>query len=187
MLKFIHHEQNIDIIILQDYNKGLFSQEMIKMVIKWSKDNHVKTALDPKQQNIDFFKGVDIFKPNLKELRNFIGQEINIERKSLSDACYNVLQRMECDMVLLTLSADGVYVATEDSSHWESTSVQSIVDVSGAGDTVISIVSLLYANGEASLTEIGKLANYGGAAVCKIPGVGVVNKSMIVGVVEKMK
>ncbi|GLR15691.1 bifunctional heptose 7-phosphate kinase/heptose 1-phosphate adenyltransferase [Portibacter lacus] len=187
MVKFLNHERPIDIIILQDYNKGLFSPEMIEAIIAWAKENKVKTALDPKQENIEYFKGVDIFKPNLKELRNFLGHEVKVESKALRQSCVEVFDQMDCDMVLLTLSADGVFVSTEEDHHWESTSVQSIVDVSGAGDTVISLVSLLYANGDASISEIGQLANLGGAAVCKIPGVGVVDKKMIANVTKNMK
>ena len=186
MLKFIHHQKSIDIIILQDYNKGLFSPAMIKMVMTWLKKNKVKSALDPKIHNIELFKGVDIFKPNLKELRQFLGGQIEITSEALRKAGRNALKKMACDALVLTLSADGVYLINEESDHWESTSIQSIVDVSGAGDTVISVVALLYAKSEASLDEIGKLSNYAGAAVCSVPGVGVVDKSMVLSVVKSV-
>jgi rfaE bifunctional protein kinase chain/domain len=187
MLKYIHHNNALDIIILQDYNKGVFSPEMIEMVISWSKENGVKTALDPKERNIDLYKGVDVFKPNLREIVRYLGSEVILDLENLKLAGSSSIARMACNLLVLTLSAKGIFLMDQSEAHWERTSIQNIVDVSGAGDTVISIVSLLYAAGEASMEEIGKLANYSGSAVCKVPGVGVIDKSMILNITKSME
>lgn len=186
MLMSIHRQRSIDFVILQDYNKGFFSKAMITMMMRWLKENGVKSALDPKVNNIDLFEGVEIFKPNLKEVSQFLGIDIEVNEESLKQMGGLALQKMNSDLLVLTLSAEGVFLMQEDKEHWESTSIQSIIDVSGAGDTVISIVSLLYAKGEASIEEIGKLSNYAGAAVCRIPGVGIVDKSLILDVVKSV-
>ncbi|WP_235296102.1 bifunctional heptose 7-phosphate kinase/heptose 1-phosphate adenyltransferase [Portibacter marinus] len=187
MLKYIHHNTRIDIIVMQDYNKGFFSPAMIRAVINWSKENGVKSALDPKVNHIDVYKGVDIFKPNLKEVKTYLGSEVSVNLEGLAKVNEAIQERLSIDMLILTLSAEGIYVANQEGAHWESTSVQSIVDVSGAGDTVMSLVALLYCNEEASIEEIAQLANFGGAAVCRIPGVAVVDKEMIMNVIEKVK
>lgn len=187
MLNYIHHENPLDIIILQDYNKGIFSPEMIKMVISWSRLNRVKTALDPKERNIDLYRGVDIFKPNLRELSKYLGHEIALTPESLELAGSSTIQRMDCNLLVLTLSSKGIFLMDRNEAHWEKTSMQNIVDVSGAGDTVISVVSLLFAAGEAKREEVGRLANYAGAAVCKLPGVGVIDEQMILGITKNIK
>ncbi len=184
MLKFIHHSTKIDVIILQDYNKGFFSAEMIQMLLSWSKSNGILTALDPKLERVSLFKGVDIFKPNLKEVIAFLGHEVAITKEDLQSACSQVALKMESELVVITLSADGICSRKDDAFHWESSSIQSIVDVSGAGDTVISLVALLYANKDASIEEITLLANLGGGAVCRLPGVAVVDNGMILDVIE---
>ena len=187
MLKYVHHNQKVDILILQDYNKGFFSPSMIKMVMNWSKANAIRTALDPKEKHLELFKGVNIFKPNLKEVKHFLGKEVILNEKGLKDCGTRVLKLMACEVMVLTLSSKGIFIAEKSSHHWESTSAQSIVDVSGAGDTVMGLVALLYSKSIATQEELAQLANYGGAAVCRVPGVAVVDKEMIINVVKKVE
>lgn len=175
----IHRAKKVDLIIFQDYNKGCLSPYLITEVIKWAKKNNVKTALDPKVNNIDYYKGVDFFKPNLKEIRNILKREFQITLKDLNEAAENIRKILNSTTILVTLSAQGIFIYSDKKGQIIPTYTKEIVDVSGAGDSVLAVCALLYLLGEASSKEIGKIANYTGAAVCKISGVGIITKDLI--------
>ncbi len=180
ILNFCHHSNPIDIIIFQDYNKGFFSPEMIKALMQWSADNKVKTCLDPKTENIDLFRGVSIFKPNLKEMAKYLNEKIEINEGFLSKSSEKVFERINCEYFVLTLSSGGIWISNRIKNHLQPiTSVKTIIDVSGAGDTVIALISLLIISGKASIKEICILSNYAGGAVCNVPGVGIITKNMV--------
>ena len=175
ILKFTHQAKPIQIIIFQDYNKGFFSPKMIDALMNWASTNKIITCLDPKFNNIQLFKGLHLFKPNLREIETFLNQKIQLNKKDLELVAKSIFEKLDCNFLVLTLSSNGIYISDSQKSHHESIKSKSIVDVSGAGDTVIALVSLLLFKGEASLEEIAQLANYAGAVVCNIPGVAIID------------
>ena len=91
----IHKKSPIDIIILQDYNKGFFSQAMINSLMIWSKENEILTCLDPKTENINEFSGVNVFKPNLKEFLDIVGENDLEDKESLSKYANIIFDRLK--------------------------------------------------------------------------------------------
>lgn len=179
ILDACHKGRKIDTIIFQDYNKGFFSRHMISTLMSWCAKNNVKTCLDPKFENIEDFKNVNLFKPNLKELVHLLGKKVETDLESLKEIGSRILNQLNCEIFILTLGAEGIFVCNANNYHLEGVQKRSIVDVSGAGDTVIAIMSLLFCAQMASLEEMSKIANYAAAAVCSVPGVGIIEKAHI--------
>ncbi len=179
ILEQIHNDHKIDIVILQDYNKGFFSPDMITNVIAWCSEKGLKTCLDPKKENLLLYKGVTVFKPNLKELSWLLDRPIKVNTQDLNTSAQLVLDTLDCKQVILTLGSKGVFIKVKDAYHYDKITAKSITDVSGAGDSVLALTSLLSCKNEASIQEMCFLANCAGGAICNISGVGVLSKKML--------
>ncbi len=171
--------QPISVVILQDYNKGVLTQEVIAGVIKAAKSRNIPTAVDPKKANFFAYRGVTLFKPNLKEIRDSAPIEINTQPESLQKAVNFLSEKLHHQLTMITLSEKGLYLAsaTGEGALYP-TLERNIADVSGAGDTVISIASLALAAG-LPLDTIAQLSNLAGGQVCEFPGVVPVDVSIL--------
>jgi D-glycero-beta-D-manno-heptose-7-phosphate kinase len=173
-------KSTIHAIILQDYNKGVLTADLIHAVIKMASIHHIPVAVDPKRKNFLQYKGAALFKPNLKELREGLGRDIRIDdRESLEDAATFLHKELEISDVMVTLSEKGVFISSQAAGgkiarHVIPALLRNISDVSGAGDTVISIAALGLACGLGP-EEIASLANLAGGLVCEEVGVVPVN------------
>lgn len=173
-----------DVIIFEDYDKGVITPELIKMVVQLARKKGIPVVVDPKKKNFLHYHQVDLFKPNMKELREGLkldGETQTIEE--VSQAVALLQQRLEAGMVLTTLSDKGIYFRKlRPDGHTESghfaAHLRQISDVSGAGDTVISIAALCLAAGAAP-GFLAQLANLGGGLVCEQVGVVPVNKEQL--------
>lgn len=172
ILEFL--EKNLsgkDVLILQDYNKGIFSKRIISESIKKAQTRGVKIVVDPKKNHFFEYKKVDLFKPNLKELSEAIDQKIEAsEMASLNQASSLFLKRAEANSILLTLSEHGIYWQEGNSFGSHPANERNIVDVSGAGDTVVATAALALAKGFL-LSEIAALSNLAGGLACEYVGV----------------
>ncbi|MGY6561115.1 MAG: bifunctional heptose 7-phosphate kinase/heptose 1-phosphate adenyltransferase [Luteibaculaceae bacterium] len=169
----------IDAIIFEDYNKGLLTQALIKETITLAKEKNIPTAVDPKKDNFFAYKDVTLFKPNLKELRE--GLKIEIDPKNLASLNHGIAKLSEeinQEIALITLSEHGVYVNKGGSEKHIPAHRRKIADVSGAGDTVISVASLLLGL-QVPFEDIAKIANLSGGLVCEELGVVPVNKERL--------
>ncbi len=166
-----HKEKKIQGIILQDYNKGMLTDYNIPKIIEWANKNHIATFVDPKEKNFYEYKNCTLFKPNKKELSRALGAEWTNDMHA-NDT--KLRKKLNNDLTLITLSSEGLFISNNSQALHVPTSVRNISDVSGAGDTVISIVSLCYLK-SMSLDIIGKIANTAGGQVCEKPGVVPVN------------
>lgn len=186
-LNQIIDNQKIDAIILVDYDKGLLSGKIIREIIDLSKRMNIITTVDPKKRNFWNYEGVTMFKPNFQELcdglrienNNFSLEEIHQLLKDFSI-------KQNIDFVMTTLSERGIaiYDKKEDTFYSQPAFLRNISDVSGAGDTVMSISSLcLVAKLSAKMTA--QLANLGGGIVCEYSGVVPITNEMLKG--EMMK
>lgn len=172
------------VIILQDYNKGVLTTHSISRIIEIAHEKNIPVTVDPKKANFEAYRGIALFKPNLKELRE--GLRLNIETGNNNQLLYAISQLHEnqsIETVLTTLSESGVIVSRHrDGEPREVISLpahlRSINDVSGAGDTVISVASLCLALGT-SLHELAAIANLAGGLVCEHVGVVPVNKEKL--------
>ena len=160
----------VDAIIVEDYNKGLLINELIKEVIDLAINNQKIITIDPKFDNFFEYKSVTLFKPNRKETESALGIKLDSFEK-LEQACRTIKTRLNCDAVLITLGEQGMCLLSTDGEFSRiPTKARKVHDVSGAGDTVISTLTLALTAG-AGLKEAVTLANYAAGAVCGEVGV----------------
>jgi len=167
------------IIIFEDYNKGVLTQRVITEIIAVCRQHKVITAVDPKRKNFFSYKGVTIFKPNLKEVKdglNVLIDEPNIA--SLTNIHQLLKQQLDHEISFITLSEKGVFFQKEDNAAIVPSHFRSIADVSGAGDTVIAVAALLYAN-RADVKLMAEVANIAGGLVCEEVGTAAINKKKL--------
>ena len=168
-------------IILQDYNKGVLTENLIKEVIEIAKTKGIAVGVDPKKKNFLAYRDVTFFKPNLKELREGIG--MNSKEESIDDilrAADSLQKILNCRYIMATLSERGVLIKdyeTETYYHLPA-HLRKIADVSGAGDTVLSVAILCLVCRQDART-IASLSNLAGGLVCEELGVVPINKERL--------
>lgn len=177
LINYIIHHDKIDVIIFEDYNKGLITPRLIQKVVELARQKNIPVCVDPKKKNFHAYKSVTLFKPNLKELKE--GLKLDFDDISINElqkivSSYRVKQKM--DAVLVTLAEKGVIINTRTSKIHIPAHLRKIADVSGAGDTVISVAALCEAlQCDPFLTA--SLANLAGGLVCEEIGVVPINKN----------
>ena len=165
-----------DVVIFEDYDKGVLTPTCIKAAISICAERNIVMSVDPKKNNFLAYKGVTLFKPNLKEVKE--GLQVSIPTINLENlrAVHTALQtHLQHQISLITLSEKGMFYDTGAVAKIIPTHVRSIADVSGAGDTVIAVASLVYAatNNIELATE---MANIAGGLVCEEVGTAAINK-----------
>lgn len=170
--------QGIDGIIFEDYNKGVLTDSVIQNTIKIAKEKDIPTAVDPKKENFLSYKGVSLFKPNLKELKE--GLNLNFDfnsNKNLFEKGIEVLEeKLQNEISFVTLSENGVFIKNQTEKYYVPAHMRSISDVSGAGDTVIAVATLCLISG-ASTKQIAEISNLAGGLVCEKSGVVSISKN----------
>jgi rfaE bifunctional protein kinase chain/domain len=170
---------DVDVIIFEDYDKGVLSAELIQSVISMAKENNIPTVVDPKRKNFFAYKGATLFKPNLHELRDGLGlMPMDFDVDHLAETVRKFKVSQEFTGVFVTLSERGVYIDFENDQQLIPAHIRQISDVSGAGDTVISIAACVLALG-GSTEQIASLANLGGGLVCESLGVVPINLALL--------
>lgn len=176
--KYISAEKP-QLVILEDYNKGVLTQNVITAVIKICKENNILTAVDPKKKNFFAYKGVNVFKPNLQEIKDGLTINVdNITEDALHKMHVALHEKLQHNISFITLSEKGVYYESKTDSSLIPTHVRSIADVSGAGDTVIAVAAVVYA---ASKNErlMAEIANIAGGLVCEEVGTVAIDKNKL--------
>ena len=170
--------QGVDGIIFEDYNKGVLTDSVIQNTIKIAKEKDIPTAVDPKKENFLSYKGVSLFKPNLKELKE--GLNLNFDfnsNKDLFEKGIEVLEeKLQNEISFVTLSENGVFIKNQTEKYYVPAHMRSISDVSGAGDTVIAVATLCLISG-ASTKQIAQISNLAGGLVCEKSGVVSISKN----------
>ena len=167
------------VVILEDYNKGVLTGTVIEHVIALCKKHQVITAVDPKRKNFFAYKGVDIFKPNLKEAKDALNLMGDQPLSELMPKVHAQLSEELNHLVsFITLSEKGVFYQQGDDRAIIPSHVRNISDVSGAGDTVIAVAALVYAlTGDAQL--MASISNIAGGLVCEEVGTVPVNSERL--------
>ena len=175
-----------DIVILEDYNKGVLTQTVVTKIIALCKQHHILTAVDPKRKNFFSYVGVDIFKPNLKEAVEGLNILTDVVNLSLLKDIHLLLQeKLKHKISFITLSEKGVFYNDNNSSSLIPTHIRSIADVSGAGDTVIAVASLVYAATK-NVKLMAEVANIAGGLVCEEVGTVAINKESLLKECEEL-
>ena len=167
------------IIILEDYNKGVLTANGIKKIISICKEHNILTAVDPKRKNFFAYEGVDIFKPNLHEVKeslNIIGNQVSQE--ILEDMHKHLKEKLKHAVSFITLSEKGVFYQSENERAIIPTHIRSIADVSGAGDTVIAVAAIVFAASK-NIRLMAEIANIAGGLVCEEVGTVAINKNKL--------
>jgi rfaE bifunctional protein kinase chain/domain len=184
-------QENINAVIFQDYNKGINTTNLIQKIISTANDLNIPVIVDPKKKNFNTYKNVTLFKPNLKELKEGLNIDFNVNNiNELANATHLLHKNQNIKMVLTTLSEAGVFISsfTKDNkfiTHSIPAHVRSVADVSGAGDTVISVASL-FLSLNLPPDIIASISNLAGGIVCEEVGVVPINKEKLMNEVLKM-
>jgi rfaE bifunctional protein kinase chain/domain len=172
-------EESPAAIIFEDYNKGVLTEKIIHSVIEICRKNSVITSVDPKRKHFFKYKGVDIFKPNLKEARdalNLLIEEIN--ESILTHIHQKLVDELNHRISFITLSEKGVFYKDGKESRMVPSHIRNVADVSGAGDTVIAVATLIY-----TLTRntkmMAEIANLAGGIVCESVGTVAIDKAKL--------
>ena len=183
--KFINHilsvlaENNINAIIFEDYDKGSITPNVIKAVVDEANKKNIPTLVDPKKRNFGAYDNVTLFKPNFKELVEGLKVEASkTDPKSLHDAASSLHKNKGISLVMITLSEAGVYISNSKEYKVIPAHIRDISDVSGAGDTVISVASLCLASGLDPFTTAA-IAIMAGGLVCEKIGVVPIEKEKL--------
>lgn len=167
------------VVILEDYNKGVLTEAVIQVIISICKEAGIITAVDPKRKNFFAYKGVDIFKPNLKEVKdamNFLFTGVNLHL--LQDIHLELSHLLHHHISLITLSEKGVFYKEGEKSAIIPSHLRNIADVSGAGDTVIAVASLVYAATK-DVHLMAEVANIAGGLVCEEVGTVAIDRQKL--------
>jgi len=180
-------KSDIDVIVMEDYDKGVISKQLIEQVVKIAQKHKIPVAVDPKKRNFNHYKNITLFKPNLKELRE--GMKLDLEKGNLEEiisAVRKIRKEHNLDTVLLTLSERGVLLVDDKHEQLIPAHIRNIADVSGAGDTVIGVAALCLALNTGSV-KMATLANLAGGLVCEKVGVVPVEREQLIAEVQNLK
>jgi rfaE bifunctional protein kinase chain/domain len=173
-------KSGVDALIFQDYNKGTLTESLIKKVINLCIELQIPTSVDPKKNNFFAYQGVNLFKPNLKELKEGLDLQFSSnDFEKIDFAVDELRKRLKHEITFITLSENGVLIQDSDSKHHIPAHVRNIADVSGAGDTVISVASLCLAVG-LPIEKIAEISNLAGGLVCEKSGVVSIDKNELI-------
>ena len=179
----IHHSK-VDAIIFEDYNKGVLTEKVIAEIVSVANANNVITTVDPKHKNFFAYRNVTLFKPNLKELKEGVNKIFSFqETEKFEEAVATLEQKLNNKISFITLSENGVFIKDNTKQHHIPAHIRNIADVSGAGDTVISVATLCLTAGM-SIKEIAEIANLAGGLVCEKSGVVSIDKELLIKEVE---
>ena len=170
----------VDVLIFQDYNKGLLTAELIQRVIALCTSKKVPMVVDPKFNNFYEYKGVTLFKPNKKEIQQAENITDKLNLRDIKVLASTVRQKLNANKIMTTLSEDGVIIINETETIHLPAHARKILDVSGAGDSVLSVAALCVAAGIGD--EItAALSNLAGGIVCEQIGVVPIDKDLLLG------
>lgn len=181
------HIKEVDAIIFEDYNKGILTPIVIRAIIELANENNVITTVDPKKENFFEYQNVTLFKPNLKELKEGLNVDFDLKPhdKDFEKSITELESRLSNKISFVTLSEHGVFIKDSSQKHYIPAHIRNISDVSGAGDTVISVATLCLAIGM-PIRDAAAWANLAGGLVCEKSGVVPIDKAHLRAEVEKL-
>ena len=188
LIEFVKENiKNVDAIIFEDYNKGLLTERLISEIISLANKNDVPTIVDPKKENFFAYKNCTLFKPNRIEIKEGLKTDMDLTKsENIEKAVDKLTERLDCKNVMVTLSEDGVFVKSGEQSSHIKAHKRSILDVSGAGDTVVSVAALCLAVGM-KLSDLAEVANIAGGLVCEKVGVVPISHTELIAEIKRLK
>lgn len=186
----ILNDSEINAIIFQDYDKGNITPKVIEQVSAMAKARNIPTAVDPKKRNFLNFKNVTLFKPNFKELKEGLNKDIkDITVESLTEAARILHESQNIDIVFITLSEKGAFIADFREGRARTMLIpahlRKISDVSGAGDTVISVATCCLSMG-LPVECLVNFSNLAGGIVCESVGVVPIDRNRLFSEIQRL-
>ncbi|MCS7013792.1 MAG: D-glycero-beta-D-manno-heptose-7-phosphate kinase [Chloroherpetonaceae bacterium] len=169
--------QRIDAIIFEDYNKGVLTPSLISRITALARKHNVPVAVDPKRENFFAYQKCTLFKPNLKETSDALGEHFANTDEDAARACAALQRRLKSDYVLLTRSEKGATIYNGTAVHIPSVALE-VADVSGAGDTVIAVATMGLAAG-LDILDAARIANVAAGIVCAEVGAVAVDRQKL--------
>jgi D-glycero-beta-D-manno-heptose-7-phosphate kinase len=180
-IKKIILSQKIDALIFQDYDKGVLTHSLIEQVTFIALANKIPTLVDPKKRGFHHYSDITMFKPNFKELTEGLNISISkADHRAIFEASKRLQRESSMKNVMVTLSERGIFISDGTRYKVIPADIRDITDVSGAGDTVISVAALGLASG-LSPFQSASLANLSGGLVCEKIGVVPIEPGLLLG------
>ena len=178
--------ENADVVIFEDYNKGVLHAKNIEKFISKANNAHKPTIVDPKKSNFLAYKKTTLFKPNLKEIKEGLNIENNLESiEEVLEAVSFLENKLNNQISMVTLSERGVLIKQGKEHFIIPAHIRNIADVSGAGDTVVSVAALCLAL-NTDIKTLAELSNLAGGLVCEKTGVVPIEKDALLGEVKRI-
>ncbi len=172
-----------DAVLISDYGKGVVTQKVISEIIRLTKKHKKLVTVDPKVENFSRYKFVDCLTPNIYEAMDGIGVSKIKSEKDFENLGKKILKKLKCRSVLITQGENGMTLFEKGKIYHIPTTAKEVFDVTGAGDTVISVLTLALSCG-ASLKDAAKVANYAAGIVVGKLGTAVVSSEELLRVIE---
>lgn len=174
---------DIDAILIEDYNKGFLTPKLIESVIQLALQYNKPVTVDPKFKNFFLYKNTTVFKPNFIELQKNLGVEITSDSE-LKNAALDLFSRISPEYLLITRGEKGLIIFDKNQNvSTIPTFAREVFDVSGAGDTVISVLTLCLSSG-LNIQDSAFIANHAAGAVCGKMGIAPATEKDIILSVE---
>jgi len=175
-----------DVVIFEDYNKGVLHAKNIEKFIKKCNSINKPTIVDPKKSNFLTYKKTTLFKPNLKEIKEGLNIENNLDSiEEIIEAVALLESKLGNAISMVTLSERGVLIKKGEDFKIIPAHVRNIADVSGAGDTVVSVAALCLAL-NTNIETLAELSNLAGGLVCEKTGVVPIEKAALLAEAKKL-
>ena len=164
-----------DGIIISDYDKGMV-KPIIKKILSKASSLKIKTFIDPKGMNFDFYKNAYLLKPNLKEFEDIAGKCPN--KKIFNEEGEKLRKKLKLEYLLITQGKDGMTLFEDGKASSYASNQQDVFDVTGAGDTVISILAA-YIIAEKNINTAVEMSNIAaGISIKKLGSTSVTQKEL---------
>jgi rfaE bifunctional protein kinase chain/domain len=174
------NNEKIDVIVFVDYDKGVITPSLFEQINRIAQKRGIPVSVDPKKRNFHEYRNISLFKPNFSEFTEGTGSPIrkgNLE--VLIRTAVEFKNKQNFDFIFITLSELGVFLSNGVIKQYYPAVVRDIADVSGAGDTVISVASLAIASG-LHPNIMALMANLAGGLVCEKTGVVPIDKEQLI-------
>ena len=172
-------------VVLSDYGKGMLSDQNIQHIIEQCRKRKIPVCVDPKLDNFKKYKNITCMTPNTKEAWEGVGETPKTGEEAMEKLGNKILKMLNASSILITRSADGMSLF-EKGKKTPTTiraTAKEVYDVTGAGDTVISVFTLALAAG-ASLKEAAILSNFAGGIVVEKSGTATTTVQELVGAIK---
>lgn len=154
---------SVSAVVLSDYDKGVIGPDLINEVVKLSNQHKIPVTVDPQITHFGAYQNVFILTPNHHEVGRFLGRKLSSDQE-IEQAGVELLERLHCNHVLITRGEKGMTLISPNRVKHVPTVAREVFDVTGAGDTVISVLTLALAS-NMDLDYSVELSNFGAGIV----------------------